>query len=107
WIRREPVAVAFGTRRGGGPARLEVSHGQESVALTSPGGDVSEILAATHDSAGVLSAADKARLDNLSGSSPGGDPTTFATEADVEAAAISTGAGFLRVAGRAAPGDGG
>ena len=106
-MRPDPVAVAFGVRRGGGPARLEAIHGQDSVALVSPVGDAAEILAATPVSAGVLSAADKTRLDSLSGSSPGAGPTLFGTEAEVEAAAIPAAADFLRVAGRAAPGDGG
>ena len=64
-IIKRPVAVAFGMTRGSAGS-VSVDPEPDRVLLTFAGGGTAEITAATPDLAGVLSAADKGKLDTLS-----------------------------------------
>lgn len=81
-IIRRPVAVAFATRRGGA---LQVSQDPDRVSLSLNGVPV-EIDGASGTLAGVLSAADKAKLDGLAaGQGQGGQVVRVDTLAEAKA----------------------
>ncbi|MEM8840176.1 MAG: hypothetical protein AAGD47_00215 [Pseudomonadota bacterium] len=87
---------------GGGATDLSAQTSPNAVVVLSSTGIDAVIPGATTDAAGVLSAADKAKIDAFSGSLSLPD---FETHAEASAAA-PTGA-FLRTAGHGAAGDGG
>ena len=110
WIGREPARVAFGRRGGGGAAAvtaLSATPDGDSVLVTpEPGGTPADLLGATQASAGVMTAADKAKLDGL----PDGgslNPAEIATRTAIAGAVIDGAIGHLRTAGHGTAGDGG
>ncbi|MEM1383517.1 MAG: hypothetical protein AAF713_14380 [Pseudomonadota bacterium] len=96
WTDRQPLRVAF-SRRGGGDVSLFVTPEPDAVQL---GGGTApiELPAATNMEAGVMSAADKLKLDNIASGS-------FASVAQLQASTIEAGVDFVRTAGYGAPGD--
>ncbi|MBY8974414.1 hypothetical protein KHP62_01260 [Rhodobacteraceae bacterium NNCM2] len=87
---------------GGGATDLSVQTTAGAVVVLSSTGADAVVPAATASKAGVLTAADKVKLDSLSGSLSLPDFETFA-----EAAAASPTGNFLRTAGYGSAGDGG
>ncbi|MEM7506152.1 MAG: hypothetical protein AAF415_05355 [Pseudomonadota bacterium] len=97
--------TGFGTPNaaaGGGSTDLSVQATPDAVVVLSSTGADAVLLAADGTNAGVLTAADKQRLDTLAGDLSLPDFDTFADAA----AAVPTG-DFLRTAGFTSPGDGG
>ncbi|MEM6905912.1 MAG: hypothetical protein AAF568_08470, partial [Pseudomonadota bacterium] len=88
--------------QGASPTDLATQRTANSVLILSSTGADAVVPAADTALAGVLSAADKTKLDALAGALSLPDFNTFA-----EAAAASPTGDFLRTAGFATPGDGG
>lgn len=105
-ITRRHLFVAFGSSAQTGTLSsvdLAATRDGSSVTLTASDGSVAPILGADASTAGVLTAADKVRLDEL----PPTSGQHFSARADVAAAAVGASITHLRTAGYAEPGDGG
>lgn len=109
-IRRQPNPIAFGRTRafaaGAGNTALSVQSSANSVTLQAADGSQAAVGSANATRAGVLSAADKAKLDALSVTGAGG-AVGVASAADVAGLTVEPQAQFIQTAGYAAPGDGG
>lgn len=106
-INRTPVAVSFG-RRGGGGA-LQVTPAPDFVQIASGGAEPALLTPADPVNAGVMSAADKIKLDQLAAGSilPPAPPGEYETIAQVKATGIEPTVNLVRVGGYNQPGDGG
>jgi len=105
-ILRKPLHVAFGQAMTGGgitSVDLVATRDATTVTLTASDGSAAPIAGADASTAGVLTAADKTKLDSL----PPAVAQEFAAGLDVAAAVIGAGITHLRTAGYAAAGDGG
>ena len=105
-ITRRHLFVAFGTSSQTGSLSsvdLAATRDDVTVALTASDGSVAPIAGADAATAGVMTAADKVRLDGL-------PPTTtreFGAFSEIPAASVAPAITHVRTAGRAAAGDGG
>lgn len=105
-ITRRHLFVAFGTSSQTGSLSsvdLAATRDEATVALTASDGSVAPIAGADASTAGVMTAADKAKLDKL-------PPTTtreFGAFSDIPGVAVGTGITHLRTAGYSIAGDGG
>lgn len=106
FITRQPTRVGFGFG-GGRVAALDVSSDSDGLALTPlPSGITSDIPAATQSDAGVMSAADKTKLDGLQ-QGIDVDAEQVATRGGILVATVDPGVTHIRTAGYATAGDGG
>lgn len=106
WIDRKPLRVGFG-QTGGTTTSFGVQRDDASVSLVTQSGAETELPAATGLDAGVMSAADKAKLDGLSNTAVAVDPSSFESRAQILATSVDPGVTFIRTAGFATRGDGG
>lgn len=108
---RQPLRVSFGRgpNEGAGAINqvgLDIARDADSVTVSAADGSFVVVPGSNGVVAGVLTAAEKAKLDQLD---PGAGPATgdFATRAEVAAAVVSPALDWLRTAGYHAAGDGG
>jgi hypothetical protein len=105
-ILRKPFYVAFGqAQQGGGITSVDLVAARDAttVTMTASDGSAAPIAGADASTAGVMTAADKSKLDSL----PITMARDFATKLDVATSTIGAGITHLRTAGYAAAGDGG
>ncbi|MFQ5565067.1 MAG: hypothetical protein ACE5EU_01745 [Paracoccaceae bacterium] len=105
-ILRKPLYVAFGQAlQGGGITSVDLAATRDAttVTVTASDGSAAPIAGADPATAGVMTAADKTKLDGLTAATM----QDFRTRADVAAAVIDPGVTHLRTAGYSAAGDGG
>jgi len=105
-ILRKPLYVAFGQALAGGgitSVDLVVVRDASTVTMTASDGSAAPIAGADAITAGVMTAADKTKLDDLSTASAKDLPTRL----DVAAATIDAAITYVRTAGYGAAGDGG
>lgn len=110
-MNRLPLAVSFGRRGGGGgagTATLGIAPQADHVAIDA-GGAPALFPPADFVNAGVMSAADKVKLDGLFSASilPPAPPGEYETIAQVQQTGIEPTVNLVRVGGYNAPGDGG
>ncbi len=106
-ILRKPFYVAFGQAlAGGGITSIDLVAVRDAttVTLTASDGSAAPIAGADASTAGVMTAADKTKLDGLSSSAAAQD---FPTRLDVATTAIDVGVAHVRTAGFSTVGDGG
>lgn len=107
WIIRPAPRIGFGQRRSL-PATLEVETAANDVKLNSAFGNTATLSMATDLQAGVMTAADKAKLDALQNSTVSVDTANFNSRGQVIASTINDPlVAYIRTAGYATPGDGG
>ncbi len=104
-IGRKPAAVGFGRGRGGA---VQVAPAADHVTIGT-GGPEAMLPSANPVNAGVMSAADKTKLDqiDLASIAPPPGPSEFETVSQFSGASIEPSVNQVRVAGYATPGDGG
>lgn len=106
-IMREPVQIAFG--RGGGGRALDVAPEADHVQIGASG-LLSLFPAANPVNAGVMTAADKVKLDGIpegGGALPPPPPSEYETVAQFSGASIEPSVNLIRVGGYHLSGDGG
>lgn len=106
WIDRKPLRVGFG-QSGGSTGSFSVERDASIVSLVTQSGIGTDLPPATGAEAGLMSAADKAKLDGLSNSTVTVDPSSFESRAQIASTSIDPGVNFIRTAGFAVHGDGG
>lgn len=102
-IRRQPTFISFGrSSADSGFVNVELAtvRAANSVTLTAADGSAAPIVAADPANAGVMSAADKAKLDDLA-------PIEIASRAAIGSASLEPAVTHLRTAGYQTAGDGG
>ncbi len=105
-LLRKPLYVAFGQAlQGGGITSVDLVAVRDAttVTITASDGSAAPIAGADTSTAGVLTAADKTKLDSLTAATA----QDFKARLDVAAAVIDAGATHLRTAGYSTAGDGG
>lgn len=105
-ILRKPLYVAFGQAlQGGGITSIDLVAIRDAttVTMTASDGSAAPIAGADASTAGVMTAADKTKLDGL----PTAKARDFTTKLDAATSMIGAGITHLRTAGHAAAGDGG
>ena len=105
-ILRKPFYVAFGQALAGGgitSVDLVAIPDASTVTITASDGSAAPIAGADASTAGVMTAADKTKLDGLSASTTQG----FASRLDVATAVIDAGVSHVRTAGYSTADDGG
>ncbi len=105
-ILRKPLYVAFGQAlQGGGITSVDLVAVRDAstVTITASDGSAAPIAGADASTAGVMTAADKTKLDGLSASTTQG----FASRLDVATAVIDAGVSHVRTAGYSTADDGG
>jgi hypothetical protein len=105
-ITRRQLFVAFGsTMQSGGLSSVDLAatRDPDRVILTASDGSAAPVEGANPAAAGVMTAADKAKLDGL----PPASFREFAARPEIASAVIGAGITHLRTAGYAAAGDGG
>jgi len=103
---RKPLFVAFGQAlQGGGITSVDLVAVRDAttVTLTASDGSAAPIAGADASTAGVMTAADKFKLDGLSAATTQG----FPSRSDVAAAVIDAGVSHVRTAGNSTADDGG
>jgi len=108
-IRRQPLFISFGrSSADSGFVNVELAavRAASSVTLTAADGSAAPIAAADASNAGVMTAADKTKLDGLTPGS-GAAPTDVASRAAVATTSIDAAVSHLRTAGYLSTGDGG
>ncbi|MEM7210451.1 MAG: hypothetical protein AAF479_00945 [Pseudomonadota bacterium] len=105
-IDRKPLCVGFG-HAGGASGTFDVERDASSVSLVTQTGTQTDLPSANGFDAGLMSAADKTKLDGLANSTVTVDPANFETRAQAVAADIDPGIMFVRTAGFATRSDGG
>ncbi|MGD1924538.1 MAG: hypothetical protein ACFB03_10150 [Paracoccaceae bacterium] len=106
WIDRAPVKVSFGSG-GGSSGAFDVTRDATTLSLLTANGIETELPAATGFDAGLMSAADKTKLQGLSNTTVTVDPSNFESRAQVVATSVDPSVTFIRTAGYAQRGDGG
>lgn len=106
WIDRKPLCVGFG-HSGGSTGSFSVERDASIVSLVTQSGIGTDLPPATGAEAGLMSAADKAKLDGLSNSTVAVDPSSFESRAQIASTSVDPGVEFIRTAGFAMHGDGG
>ena len=106
WIDRKPLCVGFG-QSGGSNGAFNIERDPSTVSLVTQTGIQTDLPTADGFDAGLMSAADKTKLDGLSNTTVTVDPANFETRAQAVAADIDPGTNFLRTAGYLSRGDGG
>jgi len=105
-IRRQPVHIAFGqamsSNNGLTSVDLAAVREADTVTMTASDGSAAPIGAADASNAGVMTAADRVKLDGLGGALQG-----VSVLSDVAAATVDAAITHIRTAGYAALGDGG
>jgi hypothetical protein len=105
-ILRRPVHIAFGQALSGGgitSVDLVATRNANSVTVTASDGSAAPVPAADATNAGVMTAADRTKLDGL----PVSAVQELATRASVPATTIGAGVSHIRTGGYASVGDGG
>ena len=108
-IDRMPVRVSFGFGGGGGGGStpFDVTRTPDSVSLVTVTGVETPVPSANQFDAGLLSAADKTKLDGLANTTVAVDPSNFESRSQISATVIDAGVQFIRTAGHVSSGDGG
>jgi hypothetical protein len=105
-ILRKPLHVAFGQAlQGGGITSVDLvaTPGAATVTITASDGSAAPIAGADASTAGVMTAADKIKLDGLSNATT----QDFPIRPDIAAAVIKADVTHIRTAGHSTAGDGG
>lgn len=106
WIDRAPLRVGFG-QSGGGTGAFDVTRDPTSVSLVTRTGVTTDLPTVTGFDAGLMSAADKTKLDGLANTTVSIDPSSFDSRAQIAATSVDPAIQFIRTAGYTTPGDGG
>lgn len=107
-IRPQPTFISFGrSSSDSGLVNVELAASQtdSSVSITAADGSVAAISAASDVDAGVMSAADKSKLDGIPRGQ--GAPIEFASRSTIGAESVATAIEHLRTSGYLTVGDGG